>query len=341
MSRVVRLPEHGGQVRQVMASFPNAPAPFIDLSTGISPYPYPFQMPSVMELTHLPEHADEERLVAAAADVYGVHSQELIVAGPGTQILIGLLPYVLPGRDVVLFGPTYSGHETAWRNAGAHVQVVEDMTAFSASAVRSGGIAVLCNPNNPDGRRVSVSRLHQLADRCAEAGAYLVVDEAYADLENGDSLAPCLPHPALIVLRSFGKSYGLPGVRLGFLLANREIAARMRRLLGSWAVGTVAISAGCAALTDRDWRERRCTILAKDMRRLFGLFAQCGLLVIGHTLLFALVRSADAPGLWQWLCRHGIVTRAFDDRPTELRFGLPRSDEEWGRLEEALQAWRP
>ncbi|MBV1837752.1 threonine-phosphate decarboxylase CobD [Acetobacter estunensis] len=341
MSCVVRLPEHGGQVRQVMASFPDAPAPFIDLSTGISPYPYPFQMPAMMELMHLPEHADEERLVAAAADAYGVHSQELIVAGPGTQILIGLLPYVLPGRDVVLFGPTYSGHETAWRNAGAHVQVVEDMPAFSARAVRSGCIAVLCNPNNPDGRRVSASRLLQLAARCGEVGAYLVVDEAYADIENENSLASCLPHPALIVFRSFGKSYGLPGVRLGFLLANREIAARMRRLLGPWAVGTVAISAGCVALADRDWREHRCAVLAKDMTRLLDLLAQCGLSVVGHTLLFALVRSADAPSLWQWLCRHGIVTRAFDDRPTELRFGLPRNDEEWRRLEEALRAWRP
>lgn len=92
---------------------------------------------------------------------------------------------------------------------------------------------MVCNPNNPDGRIIPPATLLRLADLLARRGGLLVVDETFADLApDGISLAPSLPHPALVVLRSFGKAYGLAGLRLGFALTSRERAAAIRAALG-------------------------------------------------------------------------------------------------------------
>ncbi|NHN91719.1 threonine-phosphate decarboxylase CobD [Acetobacter sicerae] len=340
MTILPEIPEHGGQVELVMRAFPEAPAPFIDLSTGISPYPYPFGEVRQTDLTRLPEQGGEERLLDTAMRAYGVQSSNLIVAGPGTQLLISLIPYVLGNRQVILLGPTYSGHATAWRNAGSDVHIVSDMEKFSDEVAQPGRVGILCNPNNPDGRHHDPLDLLALAERCAHVGSSLIIDEAYADFKNNISVAQYLPHPALNVLRSFGKSYGLPGVRLGFLLTTETLAERMRGMLGAWAVGTAAITIGCKALNDREWLDKQKIKLDCDMQRFLDLCRRRDLSVAGHTSLFALARSQSAPELWSHLCKLGILTRSFVDRPEDIRFGLPRSESAWQRLEQALNTWR-
>ncbi|MBS1038007.1 threonine-phosphate decarboxylase CobD [Gluconobacter cerinus] len=332
------MPIHGGQVRQVMERFPHALEPFIDLSTGISPYEYPFSPLDVAVLTKLPEAADEEALLEAAATAYGVPNAGMIVAGPGTQLLIALLPLVLKARKVVIFGPTYSGHEQAWRNAGVDVSIVTDLQAFRAAAGRAETVCVVCNPNNPDGRRLPVETLLELSDRCATSGGWLVVDEAYADFDH-ESAAAFFPRAGLLVLRSFGKTYGLPGVRLGFLIASDGTADRLRSMMGDWAVSALALSAGRQALSDQEWLNSTKGRLERDAKRLVNLLKGSGLVVKGNTLLFCLVSLDEAVSLWMFLCERGIVTRAFPERPTELRFGLLRHSAGWDRLERALHDW--
>ncbi|GFE97158.1 MULTISPECIES: threonine-phosphate decarboxylase CobD [unclassified Gluconobacter] len=332
------MPVHGGQVRQVMARFPQAPRPFIDLSTGISPYEYPLSPVEMSMLTRLPETADEAALLKAAAAAYGVPTEDMIVAGPGTQLLIALLPLVLKAENVFIFGPTYSGHEQAWRNAGVNVSIVTDIQAFKAAAGQAGAVCVVCNPNNPDGRCLPVETLLELSKRCAASGGRLIVDEAYADFEH-ESAAASFPQTGLMVLRSFGKTYGLPGVRLGFLIASNGTADQMRKLIGDWAVSALALSAGRQALSDKDWLGRTKARLEQDAQRLAKILKRAGLTIKGNTLLFCLVSSDEAASLWAFLCGCGIVTRAFPERPTELRFGLPRDSAGWDRLERALQEW--
>lgn len=209
------MPIHGGQVRQVMERFPHAPKPFIDLSTGISPYEYPLAPLDVAVLTKLPEAADEEALLVAAATAYGIPSAGMIVAGPGTQLLIALLPLALKTEKVVIFGPTYSGHEQAWRNAGVDVSIVTDLQAFRAAAGRAETVCVVCNPNNPDGRRLPVETLLELSDRCAASGGWLVVDEAYADFDH-ESAASSFPRAGLLVCALLEKPTGYPVSALVF-----------------------------------------------------------------------------------------------------------------------------
>ena len=197
--------------------------------------------------------------------------------------------------------------------------------------------ALLCNPNNPDGRRVGLRALHALADAMAARGGLLVVDEAFADLEPElVSAATLLPHPALVVQRSFGKTYGLAGLRLGFALASAAGAATIRGWLGPWAVSGPALAIGTAALADAPWRAGEAARLAAAAARLDALLEAAGLRVLGGTRLFRLAEG-DAAGWHQRLGRAGLLTRPFANQPRWLRFGLPPDEAAWARLAAALR----
>ena len=193
--------EHGGRLCEARRLFPGAPEPFLDLSTGINPIAYPIGDVPHDAWARLPEPEAADDLQRAAAARYGAPDPAMVVAAPGTQILISLLPHLLPQTEVRVLGPTYGEHAAAWRHAGATVTEVERF-----EALRGARCAVLCNPNNPDGRRLPAPALLALADQLRARGGLLVVDEAFADFEPGLSLAPSLPHPSVLILRSFGKA---------------------------------------------------------------------------------------------------------------------------------------
>jgi cobalamin biosynthetic protein CobC len=321
---------HGGGLVAARRRFPEAPEPWIDLSTGINPvaYPVPSLPPEVF--TRLPEPEDVTALEAAAARAYGVVDPAMVAAAPGTQSLIHLLPRLLPhlapGRRIAILGPTYAEHAAAWKLAGAQVGMVG-----SLDTAGDAGVVVVCNPNNPDGRRHDPDALLAMADRLAAAGGLLVVDEAFADLE-GCSLSQALPRPGLLLLRSLGKAYGLAGVRLGFALTDAPLAGVIRAAQGPWAVSGPALRVGAAALGDAAWRLAAATRLTDDAARLDMILQRAGCRVLGGTRLFRLVGHDDAPGAFGRLGRAGILVRRFDDHPEWLRFGIP-PDDGWARLQ--------
>ena len=208
--------------------------------------------------------------------------------------------------------------------------------ASTLDALADAPCAIISNPNNPDGRHFDAAALLALARQRVGDGL-LVVDESFADLEgDGLSLAPYLPLPGVLVLRSLSKSYGLGGVRLGFALAEPNIAASIRAALGPWPVSGPAVEIGPLALADRAWREAAKQRLAQDVTRLDGMLREAGMTVIGGTLLFRLGESREAASLYQRLGEGGILVRTFDYRPDWLRFGIPGGEEEWRRLSAAL-----
>jgi cobalamin biosynthetic protein CobC len=211
--------------------------------------------------------------------------------------------------------------------------------ASTLDALADARCAVICNPNNPDGRRFDADTLLELARKRAGHGL-LVVDESFVDLEgDGLSLAPHLPQPGLLVLRSLSKSYGLGGVRLGFALADPELAASIRAALGPWPVSGPAIEIGARALADRAWREAASEQLAQDVTRLDQMLRDAGMTVLGGTLLFRLAECRQAATLYQRLGEAGILVRGFDYRPDWLRFGIPGGEDEWRRLADTLRGW--
>lgn len=326
---------HGGDLAAATARFGTPEGGWLDLSTGINPCPYPPPPLPESAWTQLPQRDREEALLAAARAQYRVASMAGIVAGPGTQAIIQWLPRLLAPTEVLVHGPTYGEHAAAWRDAG-HTLVQGGDAA--------GAVEVFVNPNNPDGRIWPRETLLAAAERCAAAGGYAVVDEAFADLHSDGGpdagpelgLGPSADTEGLVVLRSFGKFFGLAGLRLGFAFGDPPLIDRLGRAMGPWAVSGPALEVATAALGDAAWIDDTRARLHTLRQRLDEVLGQWGLEVLGGTDLFRLIRRADAAALHAHLGANGILTRGFDYEPSWLRFGLPGDDTAFARLSAAL-----
>lgn len=321
---------HGGDLAEARSRFGDPSEGWLDLSTGINPIAYPLPPFPADVLTRLPDAEALARLERTAANAFGATADVGVVAAPGTQALIQLLPRLLPARRVAIVGFTYQEHAACWTAQGATVTTVEDPLAAT-----DADVVVVVNPNNPDGRVITGDALITAAAALRARGGALIVDEAFVDLTPAASIVPALPEGA-VVLRSFGKTYGLAGVRLGFAVAVPAIAATIRHALGPWPVSGPAIVAATAAYADAPWRKAATARLTGDTAQLDDRLRQAGFDIIGGTLLYRLARHAEAARWHDRLGQSGVLTRAFPDQPTWLRFGLPGDGAAWRRLERAL-----
>ncbi|CAK0777737.1 Threonine-phosphate decarboxylase [uncultured Gammaproteobacteria bacterium] len=327
------IPDHGGNLAAIMVRFPDAPRPWYDLSTGINPWPYPVPRLPLDSWSRLPDADTAAALRAAAAEAYGVPDPECVVAAPGSQALIQLLPRLRPPSRVAVLGPTYAEHALCWRAAG---HAVIELDAISGLEAPDIDVAVVVNPNNPDGRQHSPVTLCRLAEGLAARRGWLVVDEAFGEVVPELSMAGATDTPGLIVLRSFGKFFGLAGLRLGFALTAPALAARVRAAVGPWAVSGPACALAPLALADVDWIDTTRARLTAAAEELDHLLSVNGLEVVGGTSLFRLGRSQHAAAVFTALAKAGVVVRRFDRHPHWLRFGLPPDSLARTRMERVL-----
>jgi cobalamin biosynthetic protein CobC len=323
---------HGGDLEAARRLFPDAPEPFLDLSTGINPSPYPIPNLPLEAFARLPEPAALRQLAVVAAARYGAPSADHVVAAPGTQILLPLVcGLVVPGGAAILT-PTYSEYAHAAALCGHAVAGVRDL-----AAIGDANLVLLANPNNPDGRLLVKADLLAVAKRLAARGGLLVVDEAFMDVGPlQTSLAADVARAGIVVLRSFGKFFGLGGVRLGFALAAPPVAARLAALLGPWAVSGPALAVGTAALANSGWIDTSRHRLAETATRLDAILRNAGIDIVGGTSLFRLAQTPAARELFHHVGCAGILTRRFTEEPRWLRFGLPASEAQWQRLQLAM-----
>ena len=330
--------QHGGDLSEAMAHHGGTPSDWLDLSTGINPHPYP--LPSSLPNAawrRLPAREDIDALLAAARGAYRVPEGAGLVAAPGTQALIGWLPVLAPPGAVAVVAPTYEEHAAAWRRAGAAVSAVASPGDLPADARH----LVVVNPNNPDGRVAGPGALRASAEAVAGRGGWLVLDESFADVApEVTGTALCARWP-VVVLRSFGKFYGLAGLRLGFAIAEPALAGRIGAALGPWAVSGPALHVGRAALADRPWAAAMRARLRAEAAALDSVLATAGLEVTGGTILYRLARHPRAAALHEELARALIWVRRFPERPDLLRFGLPPDPAALSRLAEALARATP
>lgn len=325
--------QHGGNLARARALFPQAPEPWIDLSTGINPHSYPHSPIPSNVFARLPEPALLDELKTIAAKAYDAPSAEHVAAGPGTQILLPIVASLIQGRKAAILSPTYVEHARAARMAGFEVTETDDIQQLAAA-----DLAVIVNPNNPTGRIVSKTDLLSLADTMRAKGGLLVVDEAFSDVSEAKSVAGVVENGGLLVLRSFGKFYGMAGLRLGFAISHPDMVKRIEERLGPWAVSGPALHVASEALADGWWQVMMRRRLEDETARLDMLLSAAGIAIQGGTSLFRLIRDPRAQALYQHLGSHGIITRRFDERPDDLRIGLP-GKEDWLRLEDALKSF--
>ena len=325
---------HGGRLREAMAAHPHAPRPWLDLSTGINPEPWPGPRAPPDALARLPDPQDLADLEVAAASAFGVDDPDRVVAVPGAEAALRLLPVLVGSGDVALLAPIYGGHLETWAAASPRlIRTLDD------PAVQRADVLALVNPNNPDGRRIARERLASVAVERSDRGLWTIVDESFVEIAPELSVAD-LEIDRLVTLRSFGKFYGLPGARLGFLIGSNIFSRNVRVLLGDWPIGADALALGLGAYADKAWRVSTRAKLAARALEVDAALAEVGLPVVGGCDLFRLVEVADAHALFARLCAQGVLSRPFVDRSDRLRIGLPSSNE-FNRFRRSLQAVRP
>lgn len=316
--------DHGGNMDWAMRHYGGGD--WIDLSTGINrvPYPVPALPPEVW--TMLPTGAAMQALRDAVALHYGCAAPVMITAG--AQAAIQMMPALVRRVGLArVLAPTYNEHAAVLRAAGWQVEEVAGLAALAGA-----DLAVVVNPNNPDGKTYAPADLLTVCDRVGR----LVVDESFGDVAPQLSVLPHAGRAGLLVLRSFGKFWGLAGARLGFVFGAQEDVAAMTALAGPWPVAGAALEIGRLALQDLAWAEATRARLQVEVARADGLARGAGWQVVGGTALFRLYYTPDAQAAQERLARAQIWSRIFPWHPHWLRLGLPGDEREWVRLAAAL-----
>lgn len=303
--------QHGGNLSFIAENFPNAPRPFIDLSTGINPYPYPLRM-NEADAHRLADIKEMEKARKAAASYYGTKPENISLAAGMQPLMFALAALRLQKfgvAKVAILSPTYSEYEKLWQAAGhqiINVQNTDDLT--------QGDVAIICSPNNPDGKIYSPEQLAKLKND------WLIIDESFADLLPSPSL---MPHPSsLIKMRSCGKFFGIAGLRVSATIAPQEISNYLRVVVGDWSISTPVCNALPIMFADSKWIEETRIKLAQEAESWRNILAKY-FTVTGYTSLFALVETDDAYYWHAKLAEQGILVRKFAYNKHWLRFGLP------------------
>ena len=317
--------DHGGDLAQAIAQYGGRPEDWLDLSTGINRVPYPVGNINDLSWRSLPGSAQRTALIQAAQAAFQTNWPLLPLAG--AQAAIQLVPQCLPIGQARILGPTYNEFAGALTTFGWNVE-----TVASLEELEGADLAIIVNPNNPTGESFKPEQLIELANSVGT----LLIDESFADATPEISVLKAEPQKNILVLRSFGKFFGLAGVRLGFLAGQTETLEKAAAIAGPWAVSGPALEIGTKALADLDWQNATRLRLAQDRKRLETILNSTGWTTVGSTHLFALLETPDAIEAQRQLAQAHIWSRIFPYSGTWLRLGFPGTEVEWQRLEDAI-----
>ncbi|MGW1911351.1 Rv2231c family pyridoxal phosphate-dependent protein CobC [Streptomyces sp. NPDC002076] len=274
-------------------------------------------------LSSLAAYPDGRATRAAVAARHGLPVERVLLTAGAAEAFV-LLARALKVRRPVVVHPQFTEPEAALRDAGHSVDRVllraEDGFRLDPAAVpEEADLVVIGNPTNP----TSVLHPAEAIARLARPGRVLVVDEAFMDAVPGEreALAGRTDVPGLVVLRSLTKTWGLAGLRIGYVLAPVEIIAELERAQPLWPVSTPALAAARACVTPRALAEAGHAahrIAADRVHLLAGLseFASLGVRVVGPAEgPFVLVRMPGAAAVRHRLRELGYAVRRGDTFP--------------------------
>ena len=328
--------EHGGNLTAAAKQYGIALENWLDLSTGINPNAYPIAKIPAAAWNKLP--LEDDGLIEAACAFYGC---QFALATAGSQAALQILPKLRPASKVAMPKLMYQEHANAWLRNGHEVMLFDFFP--NENLIQQADVLLLCNPNNPSATNFSAAELLAWHAALATRSGWLIVDEAFMDVNPEQSIAKHSHLKGLFVLRSLGKFFGLAGARVGFLLGEASILKHAQEAIGPWSIAGPSRLVAKQALLDRTWQEHTRLDLMRNSLKLAALLKQYGLTPMAGTALFQFVPTTQAITLQQHLAKQGIWVRLFSDAPglsarMALRFGLPPEDG-WERLETGLQLW--
>ena len=301
--------DHGGGIDAAIAQYGGTRNDWIDLSTGINPNPYPLPRFQSYHWTQLPDRAAFDAFDAAARKFWQVPANAEIIPASGASAIIAMLPSVLKGATAVIPEPTYNEHRAAYL---AHGWEMAD----------KGDVKTIVHPNNPDGH------LYSAADLTAQT---CIIDESFCDVCPEHSMMSHAIDDGHLIIKSFGKFWGLAGMRLGAVIVPKSLAPALRDRIGPWAVSGPALYTGTRALQDAQWAVDTRQRLAEDAQNLDDIMLKKGVKTLGGTNLFRLYHVENAGEWYDRFAQNRILTRVFPYSPHFLRLGIPAHDQ-WQRV---------
>ncbi len=286
---------HGGKFREAASTGPEP----LDFSANINPLGSPpleaIVLKELERIGYYPDNSYTEYRQAAARFVGVGH--ENIVPGNGSSELIRLFAEMTLGEGglALIPEPTFGEYENQSLLAGGRIRHIRigpgGMPLFSDSDLEEAEAAFICNPNNPTGILLPGEEVASLAERCEEAETFLLVDEAFIELSDPEeSIADLAPEREfLFVMRSLTKSFGVPGLRLGFGIANPLMAGIMDRARIPWSIGSIAAAAGAYLLSQEEFLERSREVIKEELVYLTSALKELGLIPLGSMVNFILV----------------------------------------------------
>ncbi len=329
---------HGGQLNKLVKQYGIAKDQWLDLSTGISPLAYP--VPNIPnEIWQQLPQQNEDIILAAKA----YYKADKVILSNGSQSIIERLPYLWKKQspqscDVFLPVYGYKEHEQAWRQAGFNLHYYDDELP-QPQELSAHSVLLVINPNNPTGQLMSQEKLRAYQHYLADLNVLLLIDEAFMDvIKPCQSMIPFIENARLksnntIVLRSFGKFFGLAGIRIGFVMANAHWHLLLSSIFGPWQVNGPALYIAEQALYDQQWQQKQRQNLNNMSRQLLsllqlkfaGLKQKQELISIKGTELFQTLQFKQqnmCEAIYHQLCLQGVYVRLSDDKH-RLRFGIP------------------
>jgi len=294
---------HGGRIRATASVLDLDQEELLDFSANINPLGHPpledLILGEMKSVGHYPDN-DYVEFRWAAAKFVGVDPKN-VVPGNGSSELMRLFAEALieEGDKVLITSPTFGEYETQSRLFGAEIVHVprgiktpKDPKDFLDDALlEEAKAAFICNPNNPTGILLPRSAIADLAERCERAETFLFVDEAFIELSDPDQtvaeMAPRMEH--LFVIRSLTKSFGVPGIRLGFGVAGDHLAEVMNKTRLPWSISSLASAAGAYLLAQEDHLAKSRQVIKEELAWLSGELRRLGLDPVDSSVNFILV----------------------------------------------------
>ena len=323
---------HGGQLLTVAQQYNRPLEQWLDLSTGIAPFSYPINDIPAKYWQDLPQVNDE--LIAAAKCYY---QTEHCLPCHGSQAVIERLPKFWlekypQAQTVYLPKVGYKEHQKAWLQAGFSATFYQDDLP---KEIENNSVIVVINPNNPSGKLFNKEELLQCYQRVQLANGLMIVDEAFMDVvEPNQSLTPHIEDDHLIILRSFGKFFGLAGLRIGFVCASERWLKVMSASFGPWHVNGPAQYVALQALQDNHWQAQQRHKLQQQMIKLRQLLQKQLSADLVGCLLFVTAYVNNAEQVYSKLCQQGVYVRLTDEKHS-LRFGIA-TDAQLVKLEKVI-----
>lgn len=330
------------------------PGEYLDFSANINPLGPPAALKEkwgefYREMTVYPDPF-AVNLRESIAKKEGIKSDSILIGNGGAE-LITLVARMLAGKRILIVQPTFSEYEKACRANKCEIvyhTVMGPDFELTLPDLSNVDALFLCNPNNPTGVHYPISTVKSIVEECEKHHCFVILDEAFYDfLTDYESIIPYINRfSKLIIIRSMTKMFAIPGIRLGYLVAEPSIIEELTTLQSHWSVNTIALLTGELCLQDEVFIKNTQRHIKGERKRLFEFFTQADFEFSPSMVNFYLLRDSylkDQFSLFEFLLHRGIIPRHTFNFPglegNWLRFAIKGMDEN-DQLMEVLSEWR-